>query len=546
MSGSSQRHTDGDDQQSSLGTQSERSLGGLLRRATSLRGLDGSSNSNSSQHRRQDLLVEKEDDGPSGVANFLKQIEPQPAAASGTTAAAPSPPEKQGGTFIRGLIKRASSMTQVATRREELTPTSPPQQQQKRKEADLQPVLVLTDGNHGKVVFANMEAIDPAFGSSELLAEKLPIVPDASNSTQQLNSSFHTARTSATTRDSTVMNDGDFYLDFSEREIGDSSTAVTVTTSSVEDNKGGAAAAAAMGDNSIPGRLRNLFQRTSVVHENDEDESCPAELTTTDDSSGECSQDPAVLLPEETSSAEERHQQPKQSPTPKPATPPTTEPPLPSLVEMEQEQEEEPHDDDDDEHDDDGEQDDVPSPAVMEALLEVVEQYEHYEKEGTCGSTSSDDGEESDQDLDVFEECPDGMMNDHLFVEDIEVEAQPPREYDELELFYEEQTFAHVGGSLLLGAQSELMTVMEYGEEEYDSQAEDDSDYDEDDYEEDESEDEFIDLNPDFDPSMHECSDSMLMLHSFLPAVQEGFEESCESSFQFEESFNSQNSSCSA
>ena len=105
------------------------------------------------------------------------------------------------------------------------------------------------------------------------------------------------------------------------------------------------------------------------------------------------------------------------------------------------------------------------------------------------------------------------------------MEAQPPREYDELELFYEEQTFAHVGGSLLLGAQSELMTVPEYDEEDYET-----SDYDDDDDDDDDS---IYDVEPeeDFDPNDHEESDSMLMLHSFLPAVQEGFEESYSSSF---------------
>ena len=48
----------------------------------------------------------------------------------------------------------------------------------------------------------------------------------------------------------------------------------------------------------------------------------------------------------------------------------------------------------------------------------------------------------------------------------------PEREYDELEKFYQEETFAHVGGSYLLGKASELMSVPEY---EGDEDAMDDS-----------------------------------------------------------------------
>ena len=127
----------------------------------------------------------------------------------------------------------------------------------------------------------------------------------------------------------------------------------------------------------------------------------------------------------------------------------------------------------------------------MEGLLDVVQEYEDYANQ-SARSYNSDEEEddyfeeaddesyfsESEENFGVFDEEPPEEADaadalDYFMASycpgpfmDIQVEPQPARVYDELEIFYEEMTFEHVGGSMLLGAASELLTVQECDSEE--------------------------------------------------------------------------------
>ena len=83
-------------------------------------------------------------------------------------------------------------------------------------------------------------------------------------------------------------------------------------------------------------------------------------------------------------------------------------------------------------------------------------------------SSNQQRGQIVDDDDEVFYDIPTPTPSQSQFDIELSTEAaayDEEREYDDLELFYEEQTFARVGGSMLLGQAAELMTVPEYDEE---------------------------------------------------------------------------------
>jgi len=459
--------------------QSERGLGGLLRRAKSLRGsLERSNGDRRQRLGLQQQQQEKEDDeGPSGVASFLQQVGPS-APEAAPSEVDPAEEEEQGkkqGGMFRGLMKRATSFR--SERKQQAKKEQQPQP------PDLEPVLVLTDGNHGKVVFQGLDMVDPQYPSGVDMHASMPDLVSANSCKSpvespncKMDSSFNTARTSATARDSTL--DDQYFLDFSDRGLeGEQEQPVPPEEQAQEPVKS-IASGDEMPSSPLRDQMAGLFQRTKsgrIIIGGSSPVEGSTDTTTTDDSSGDCSTEEA----EEVLNNFKPHGLRTVT-----ASAPTClqEITLPCLVE------------------DDDEEDSQVDP--YQGLLDVVEEDEEDEDDfferRTCGSTSSMDSE----DLDVFETNPPPgtYMRDH-----------PKREYDELELFYEEQTFEHVGGSLLLGAQSELMTVPEY-DEDYDS------DEDEEREEEFEQEEE-----PCF---MSGSNRSLMMSSSLLPIVEEAMEES--------------------
>jgi hypothetical protein len=424
----------------SSSAEQRKGLGRILGKTKSLRGLEdsvSSSKSDSRQRRRRSLDISDHSDGPSGVSSFLSQIEPSQEQEQAPVQCLVEKPlvekpkvERKASGGLRGLLFRAASLRGGLTSKKS-----------SKEEPDLEPLLVLTDENRGKVVFqtsedlhidANLHASLPdLFGLSISSSGRSTACSSSTDSpvaaTKPLHSSFQTAE-----RGSANSPEHVFYLDL-EQQPEDPHSAPEQQPSP----KG------------FRGRLRTFFKRTKSGR------------TVTEEAVGE---GPHVYVP------------------PQPATVPIRDIALPSLMvdktENQRQKIDPPQDND--------ESSEGHSRHIMAGLMDVVQEYEDYANDDT-GSHSSDEEDDyfegddesnfsqSEEDfgeppeeadaaeaLDDFMSsyCPEPYM-------DIQVEPQPARVYDELEIFYEEMTFEHVGGSMLLGAASELLTVQECDAEDY-------------------------------------------------------------------------------
>ncbi|CAB9510691.1 expressed unknown protein [Seminavis robusta] len=503
-------------QQSSLdgsnNSGSGRIVRGFVKRAKSLRGsMDTSSNSRNGRSSSRDE-ADDQDDGPSGVASFLSQIEPpqESAAAAVETSKQPEQaPEvekpKQGG--LRGLLRRAASYRSersiaAAENKKEQQQQQQQAQSHEAEQEELEPVLVLTDGNHGKVVFQNLDPDvamsmsmnklgGPTPSSSTYMDHNNASMPDlcglsVSTSSRSTTSSSdspvtvskplhtastHTARTSATSRTSLASAaDNDFYLDGSMEQQQQQNNQPQPPQEKQQQKQ------PEPEPKGFTGRLRTLFKRTKSGR------------TVTEERPGEGAH---VYVPsQDVAAASPLHE------ISLPVLDETDNDPATAVVE--EEHSEDPSEEHTEEQDIADSMHDSQH-RVMESLLGVVQDYEMHEDQRSYCSTDDDEGyddfddgdydddddyyggDESGEDFGIYDEEPPAAADGQEALEsfmasycpqepaygDIQVEPQPARVYDELEIFYEEMTFEHVGGSMLLGAASELLTVPECDGEDF-------------------------------------------------------------------------------
>lgn len=425
--------------------------GSLLRKAKSLRDVGSSSNSNKSK-RRQELSPEDTEEASQDQ--------------SPTSSKQPSESSGGGGGGFRGMLKRATSLRGTFGRSNSsssltATTTSPLAEQ-----GDLEPVFVMTDSTHGKIVFQTLvdDDADNNDDNTDNGCANNNNNNNTSNETQQAThtdddddhqgddhsqSSPSTARTSA---------DEELFMDFSSNEIVDmAETPSDGNDLQQSDNSGGL----------LGGRLlRNLFMRTKSGR--------TVSSLETFSSSALSSATTTTTPPIFSSLQEEKVVQSKTS-----QQSPMQEITLPCLMDQTSVQQRK----------------EVDSTKMVEAasvnlnfmegLLDVVEQYDEQYTAPLAESSSTeieeedyqdesdyagDDSQDESQDEDDDDDEDHYYESHHLQGCQFDIEVAPmdhaDRDYDELEKFYQEETFAHVGGSYLLGKASELMSVPECEEDE--------------------------------------------------------------------------------
>jgi hypothetical protein len=448
---------------SSSSNEPREGLGRMAVKSKSLRGLEGYLSSASSDNRqglRRSLDMEGSDhsDGPTGVSTLLSQIA-QVACVDKPSFEKPKV-ERGSSGVLRGLLRRAASLHNMQ-----------PSRKSSKEQPDLEPVLVMTDENRGKVVFQNLDVEGLTMNMNHLnmdtnnFHESLPDLSglgtsnssrstEASSSTDSpvaaaklLHQLFQTPeRKSATSRNDTFPPDHVLYVNVDHQPADPPSEPEQQPSS-----KG------------FRGRLRTFFKRTKSGR------------TVTEEAVGE---GPHVYVP------------------PQPVVSPMYEIALPSLIKPEDQQQMiEKRQQKVDLPRDDYESSEPHSLHIRIGLMDVVQEYEDFanEESRSCCSDDEDDyfegddesyNSQSEGDSEAFDEEPPEVADATEALEyfmssycpepfkDIQVEPQPARVYDELEIFYEEMTFEHVGGSMLLGAASQLLTVPESDAEEFGEEGE--------------------------------------------------------------------------
>lgn len=556
-------------------------LGGLLRRATSLRGgLDSSSNHSRGQQPQRCSLDQQQQqqskDGNSSSMdasmNSTTTHKEDPTTTTCTPAAAAtaplSPPDTASTGSLRNIFRRAASLRTMGSNRKLEV------QNKKSAEEALQPVLIMTDENHGKIVFQELEpeeekeatallqlddlstfdddkssnkkhrdsrrrrSSNNSYNISNMLHASMPDLSTASSSgCSSLESSgrgsldsppshrksfqpFVTTATGVCSSSSTPAspplvaghysfsgtpssswtknaagasgNHNDFCLHMSASELDFTNGEAAAVSPQEKEQQVGKAAEDATSNNrrglALGGRLRTFFQRTKSGRTlpTPEQDAASAASALSENNQSFDNVFGNMSLPELEEMEKLNHKDIMNH--------------LNSILSQ--------HQHDDEEKTEERKQEEERN-EVMGGLMDIVEEYEAYEgfesanrfyssdedeKYSYNENASSDDGlvdeidnfmfesedspveggetDEDDDDDEVFYDMPDSASSpssqfDIVFTPNEAYHEE--REYDDLELFYEEQTFAGVGGSMLLGQAAELMTVHEYDEEEYSS-----------------------------------------------------------------------------